>query len=99
MTLRALVLLPLFALLALVLAPVDLHAEPIWARLITGQKVEADPNAEYKLTDNQGPWIIIATTFSGGGAADQSRELVLELRKRYKLEAYTHEKTFDFTGT
>ena len=99
MTLRALVLLPLFAFLALVASSQMAQADPLWGRLIPGQRVEADPNADYKLNDGNGPWLIIATTFSGEGAEDQARELVLELRKRYNFEAYTHEKTFDFTGT
>lgn len=99
MTLRALVLVPLFAILALVFPTSNAEAEPLWAKLIPGKRVEADPNADYKLNDGNGPWLIIATTFSGEGAEDQARELVLELRKRYNFEAYTHEKTFDFTGT
>jgi hypothetical protein len=99
MTLRALVLLPLFALLALTLSPKTSLAEPFWLKKIFDKRVEADPNADYKLTDNNGPWLIVATTFSGEGSEEQSRELVLELRKRYNLEAYTHSKTFDFTGT
>ncbi|MCA9247307.1 MAG: hypothetical protein KDA42_09340 [Planctomycetales bacterium] len=49
------------------------------------------------MTEANGPWMIMATTFSGEGAEDQARELVLELRKRYKLEAYTHEMKFDFS--
>jgi hypothetical protein len=99
MTLRALVLLPCFALLAVVFAPSNLGAEPLWGKFLSRQGVEADPNADYKLTDSNGPWLIIATTFSGEGAEDQAHELVLELRKRYNFEAYTHEKTFDFSGT
>jgi len=75
------------------------HAEPLWAKLMPGQRVEADINADYTLKDSNGPWIIVATTFSGEGAEQQADELVLELRRRYKLEAYKHSKTFDFTGT
>jgi len=73
-------------------------AQALWKRLIPGQGVEADAGKEYRLTEDHGPWMILATTFSGEGAEDQARELVLELRRRYKLEAYTHSKTFDFTG-
>lgn len=99
MTLRALVRLPFLSLMTYAVLASSVQAEPIWSRLITSQRVEADPTQEYKLTDGNGPWLIVATTFSGEGAEDQAHELVLELRRKYKLEAYTHSKTFDFTGT
>jgi len=41
--------------------------------------------------------MIMATTFSGDGAEEQARELVHELRSRYKLRAYTYGKRFDFS--
>jgi len=72
-------------------------AEPIWAKLITSNKVQADPNKSYKLSEEMGPWLIVAATFSGDGAQTQARELMLELRRRYKLPAYLHDRTFDFT--
>lgn len=73
------------------------RAEPLWKALLPGQRVEADPNRDYMLSEENGPWLIVATTFSGEGALDQARDLVLELRRRYKLEAYMHEMTFDFS--
>ena len=72
-------------------------ANPLWSNLISGERVAADPDRDYVMTEANGPWMIMATTFSGEGAEDQARELVLELRKRYKLEAYTHEMKFDFS--
>ena len=101
MTLRALGLLSLFAGLSLFGWNFPAEAAPprIWSMLMPSTKVEADPNKEYVMDDGNGPWLIMATTFSGEGAEDQARELVQELRKRFNLEAYTHAKTFDFTGT
>ncbi len=75
-----------------------LAAAPPWARLIPFKKIEADPNREYWLTDENGPWLIMATTFSGEGAQQQAHELVIELRRDYQLPAYLHRKQFDFTG-
>jgi len=72
------------------------EAEPFWTKLVARQ-VEADAGKDYRLSQDHGPWLIMATTFSGDGAESQAHELVLELRKRYKLEAYLHEMTFDFT--
>lgn len=61
-------------------------------------KVEADPNKSYWLTEDQGPWMIMAASFSGQGAEGQAHELVLELRKKYGMEAYMYRRTFDLSG-
>lgn len=66
-----------------------------WNNLFT--RVEADPNKDYKLTENQGPWMIMAASFSGDGADQQARDLVLELRKKHKINAYIYDKVFDFS--
>ncbi len=67
-----------------------------WANLLMSSRVDADPQRQYQLTEDNGPWMIMACSFSGEGAAEQARELALELRKRYKLPAYTHPMRFDF---
>lgn len=74
---------------AIVLATVPLP------RLFTVSRVEADPNKDYWLSETNGPWMIMACSFSGDHALEQARELVLELRRRYKLPAYMYEKTFE----
>ncbi|MBM4000757.1 MAG: hypothetical protein FJ297_14670 [Planctomycetes bacterium] len=73
-------------------------AAPNFRSLIPfGKRVEADPAKTYELTDSQGPWMILATSFSGVGADRQARELILELRRAFNLEAFEHRRTFDFT--
>ena len=57
-----------------------------------------DPKAMFPLAESDGPWMVLATTFRGEGARDDARRLVQELRGPHKLKAYTHEKSFDFTG-
>ena len=69
-------------------------AAPPWGGLFT-PSVDANPEREYKLTEGNGPWMITACSFSGEGAQNQAHELALELRKRYKLEAYVHKARFD----
>jgi hypothetical protein len=61
-------------------------------------RVDADPGAEYSLTENNGPWLIMAATFSGEGAERQARALVLEFRQRYNLPAYLHSMALDFSA-
>jgi hypothetical protein len=70
-------------------------AAPPWGELISLKTVDADESKAYPLTDEHGPWMIMACSFSGDGAGKQAQELVYELRKRYKLSAYTYEGRFD----
>jgi hypothetical protein len=60
---------------------------------------QLDPKAMFPLAEKDGPWLVLATTFRGAGAREDARRLVQELRSRHKLQAYTHEKAFDYTGT
>ena len=62
-------------------------------------QVDADPQKKYLLSEDQGPWMILATTFAGENAEQEAHTLVLELRKEYGLAAYLHKKRFDFSGT
>ncbi len=72
------------------------NAAPPWEKLMVLKRVEADPDKDYALSKENGPWMIMACSFSGEGADEQAHELVLELRKRYKLPAYSHKVRFDF---
>jgi hypothetical protein len=77
------------------LACTPAYSAPPWELF---KRIEADPNKSYAASEANGPWMILATTFRGPQAERQAHELVLELRKRFKLTAYTHRKTFDYTG-
>lgn len=85
----------LLGLLLLALLGSYASAAAPWNKLDLFHRLEADPEKSYPLTDRNGPWTIMAITFSGPYAEDQARELVHELRSKYKLPAYTHTMTFD----
>lgn len=70
-----------------------------WDGLLSIKKVDADPDKSYPLTEENGPWMILACPFSGLGAEEQARQVVYELRKRYKLEAYIYRQRFEFGKT
>ncbi|MCU0958487.1 MAG: hypothetical protein MUF48_00150 [Pirellulaceae bacterium] len=72
-------------------------ATPPWKKLVPFRSVDADPQKSYWLTEDHGPWMIMATSFAGPGAEEQARTLVLELRQRYRVDAYMHKRTFDYT--
>ena len=77
----------------------ELRAENPLLALLPFRIIDADPTKSYTLTPENGPWVIVASSFVGDGAEQQARELVFELRKRYKLEAFTHRRTYDFSKT
>ncbi len=71
--------------------------EPPWKRLNLFRHVEADPEKAYEVSKQNGPWMIIAASFGGEGGLRQAEALIFELRKKYKLEAYLHSRTFDYS--
>jgi hypothetical protein len=87
----------LASIFAVVFCASSSHGASPWKRLIPFAKVSADPNRDYWLTENDGPWNILATSFAGPGAEEQARALVLELRKEYKLPAFMHKRHYDYT--
>jgi hypothetical protein len=79
-------------------APSICLAETPWQKMVLFKRLEADPNKSYALTEQNGPWTIMAMTFRGEEAETHARALVHELRKVHKLAAYTYTKTYDYTG-
>lgn len=96
--LLSLMLLAVASLLALVGAgESSSQAAPPWSKMVTFTKIEADDTKDYALQESNGPWLIMATTFQGENAAAQAKQLVLDLRRNWKLVAFTHAKKYDFT--
>lgn len=69
-------------------------AEPLWQKLAPRKQVAADPEADYTLAAEQGPWLVLAATFSGDAGESQARELALELRRDFQLPAWHYGMTF-----
>lgn len=88
----------LLAGLVLSTTPTLFAAPPIFS-LMPFRKVEVDANKDYKLTEKNGPWMIMATNFAGEEGEAQARKLVLELRRDYQLPAYVFHHTFDYTAS
>jgi len=64
-----------------------------------GGEVEADVSKSYSLSQEDGPWLILAHTFLGEGAKERADRLVLELRQDLNLPAFVYEEDFDFSGS
>jgi hypothetical protein len=56
-------------------------------------QVEADPNKEYAVVPEVGPWMIYATHFVGPEASQLAHEMVLEIRSRYNLPAWVYNRS------
>ncbi len=86
------------AIAAVLCIPAGARAQGGWLPASWFSAPPLDPRAMYPLAENDGPWLVLATTFRGESARDDARRLAHELRDRNKLDAYTHEKSFDYTG-
>lgn len=69
-------------------------AEPLWRQVMPKKRIEADSSGDYALKESNGPWLIMASSFSGEGAETQAKELVLELRSEFNLPAFYYAMTF-----
>ncbi len=89
----------LAAICLLTAAAPEARAQSGWLPTSWFSQAEVDSKAMYPLAERDGPWLVLATTFRGEGARDDARRLVQELRRTNKIKAYTHEKSFDYTGS
>lgn len=67
----------------------------IWKHIIPASYTEEVPAGDTKLTQDNGPWLIMVASFDGDHAAEEAQALAEELRTRHKLTAYVHDRTFD----
>ena len=51
-----------------------------------------------ELSEEDGPWLILAATFVGETARQRAEKLATELREDMKLPAFIYREKFDFTG-
>lgn len=63
-----------------------------------GERIDADASKPYLLTQEDGPWMILAHTFLGPGSQERAERLVLEIRRDLNLPAFLYEKEIDFSG-
>jgi len=92
---------PLVASLVVIALPLlgrTAEAQSGWLPTAWFSPAEMPADAMFPLAERDGPWLVLATTFRGEGARDDARRLAQELRRDHKLKAYTHEKSFDYTG-
>lgn len=57
-----------------------------------------DPSQIYELRQEDGPWLILASTLVGEGARERANKLAIEIRSDLGLPAFIYKENFDFTG-
>ncbi len=67
----------------------------IFGRTPQAEAVSHDPR---KLTEVDGPWMILASSFAGSEGRQRAERLADELSKEFGLPTFIHEENFDFTG-
>ncbi len=70
-------------------------ARPLWQQLTPRKKVASAADGDYTLTRENGPWLVLAASFSGPAGETEARDLVLELRRDFNLASYYYGMTFD----
>lgn len=73
--------------------------DSFWSDDSSAQKDDSDSSAAHRLTDEQGPWMIMALSFRGATAIEDATQTVKELRQKHKLAAYLHQETYDFSDS
>ena len=58
------------------------------SQIQAGPRVEADPNKRYEVTPDVGPWMILASHFTGPPGQQLAQELILEIRTNFNQPAY-----------
>lgn len=66
-------------------------------KLFRSKKVDANPEVNYVLTEVEGPWLILAETFTGPTGEQRAKQLVLELRREFEMPAWYYKEKFDFS--
>ena len=61
------------------------------------KRVEADPKKEYPLSQKEGPWLILVTSFAGEQAEQRAKELAFDLRKNFRLKTHVHKTVIDLS--
>tara|TARA_R110002049_G_scaffold72490_6_gene187421 strand:- start:118124 stop:119257 length:1134 start_codon:yes stop_codon:yes gene_type:complete len=56
------------------------------------------PEGKLELSEEDGPWLILAATFVGENSRDRAERLAREIRQDMKLPAFIYREKFDFTG-
>ncbi|WP_149498616.1 hypothetical protein [Roseiconus lacunae] len=95
---RTLTLMTLACLCAVFAGPAAVAAPPSLMRLF-GKAKPIEKADSYVLTEEDGPWLLLATTFVGENAKQRAEKAAIEIRSKLRLPAFIYQEDFNFTGT
>ena len=58
---------------------------------------KADGQTRHVLSEEDGPWLILASTFVGNDSKRRAEQLAAEIRSEFRLPAFIYKEKFDFT--
>ncbi|MEO1617677.1 MAG: hypothetical protein AAFV88_17635 [Planctomycetota bacterium] len=78
-------------------APESSAAPPSLLKLF-GKSKPIDQADSYVLSKEDGPWLLLATTFVGQDSQQRAERTAIEIRNKLRLPAFIYREKFDFTG-
>jgi hypothetical protein len=94
---RKLISLSTAALFAGITTPTAIAGPPSLLRMF-GKSKPVDQADSYLLSEEDGPWLLLATTFVGENAKQRAERTAIEVRQKLRLPAFIYQEDFDFTG-
>ena len=79
----------------IVSARVPRASAQIWKHLMPVSYNQEVRQIDHRLTQENGPWLIMTASFDGENAAEEAAKLADELSERQHLKSYVHDQTFD----
>jgi hypothetical protein len=70
----------------------------LWKHVVPASYSAPATRGDATLTQDKGPWMIMAASFQGEGGEQQAQDLAQELRQKQHLAAYVHDQAFNFAG-
>ena len=75
------------------------NAAPPSLLKLFGKAKPIDEADSFILSQEDGPWLLMATHFVGEDAKNRAQRTALEIRNKLRLPAFIYEEDFNFTGT
>lgn len=77
---------------------VTTEAAPPSLLKLFGKAKPIDQADSFVLTEEDGPWLLLATTFVGENAKERAQKTAIEIRNELRLPAFIYKEDFNFTG-
>lgn len=80
--------------IAVTTSAIPVAAQPAFLPFV--RRVEANPDKQYPLSVDHGPWMIMAASFAGPEATKHAHALAVEIRRELRMPAYVYAHRVDY---